>query len=109
RIDAEAMQPTPHEIVHAGLTHAQQLRGLGLREVAARNQSLEGQHEFCTDAEVLGLHRGKPEVAEDVARAPRGLHCHRSLLIVPFQLLAASSPSPNQLSWSPPSPFRDQS
>lgn len=55
------MKPTPHQIVHPELTHAQQLGGLGLREPAARDQTLERQHEFRSDAEVLGLHRGKPE------------------------------------------------
>ncbi len=65
-IDAEAMQAPPNEIVHAWLAHAQQLRGLSLRELAARNQLLEGEHEVRPHAEVLGFHTGESEVAEDI-------------------------------------------
>jgi hypothetical protein len=49
-----------------------------LREPAARDQSLEREHEVRTDAEVLGLHRRKPEVAEDIARALRDLDRQRA-------------------------------
>src|SRR5438094_2594665 len=79
-VDAEAMEAPPHEIVHARLAHAQELRRPALGEPAARNESLERQHELGPDAEVLGLHGGKPQVAEDVGRALRDLDRHRSLL-----------------------------
>jgi len=65
-IDAEAMQAPPNEIVHAGLAYAQQLRGLGLRKLAARNQLLEGEHEVSPHAEVLALRAGESEIAEDI-------------------------------------------
>jgi hypothetical protein len=68
-IDAETMQTPAHEIVHAGLAHAQELRRPGLREPTARNEPLKSQHEFRPDAEMLRLHGGKPDVAEDVGRA----------------------------------------
>src|SRR5438093_12201111 len=67
-VDAEAMEAPPHEIVHARLAHAQELRRPALGEPAARNESLERQHELGPDAGVLGLHGGKPQVAEDVGR-----------------------------------------
>src|SRR6266571_6287036 len=40
-VDAEAMEAPPHEIVHARLAHAQELRCSSLREPAARNEALE--------------------------------------------------------------------
>src|SRR5205807_10168669 len=40
-VDAEAMEAPPHEIVHARLAHAQELRRSGLCEPAARNEAFK--------------------------------------------------------------------
>src|SRR6266699_3297360 len=76
RIDAEAMETPTHEIAHAGLAHAQEPRCPRLREPAARNQALEGQHQVGPDAEVPGLHSGESQVAEHIVRALRDSDRH---------------------------------